>query len=135
MRRRLLALCLVALAAACGSDDDPAVETPAAVTTAPDAPTPTAATSPEPTGADVVVTVAGGKVVSGGGRVKVATGDEVRLVVRSDVADEVHVHGYDREFAVPAGGEGSVTFVADLEGVWEVELHDAGLTLVELEVS
>ena len=128
----VLAALALALVPSCGGDDDPAVEVPAPTTTVEATATTTAVAAP---GVDIEVEVAGGRVVAGGGRVKVPTDEEVRLVVRSDAADEVHVHGYDREFAVPAGGEGSVTFVADLEGVWEVELHDAGLILVELEVS
>ena len=36
----------------------------------------------------------------------------MRLVVTSDVADELHVHGYDLEKALPAGVQTTVEFVA-----------------------
>ena len=40
-------------------------------------------------------------------RPTVERGERVVLVVRSDVADEVHLHGYDVSRAVVAGGSGS----------------------------
>jgi hypothetical protein len=58
----------------------------------------------------------------------------VRLVVNSDVADEVHVHGYDLKAEVPAHGVGAVEFVADQSGVFEVELESRGAQLSQLEV-
>ncbi len=76
-----------------------------------------------------------GEVVENGGRHRVATGDTVALVVFSDVADEIHVHGYDIYADVVPGEMTVVEFVADLAGVWEVELHESGTALVELEVS
>ena len=47
---------------------------------------------------------------------------------------EIHVHGYDRELAVPAGRTRTLTFEADLEGIFEVEDHHTGELLAELEV-
>jgi hypothetical protein len=56
-------------------------------------------------------------------------------VVTSDVADEIHVHGYDLSTDVEAGGTAEVKFVADVPGIFEVELEEAVIPLVELEVS
>jgi hypothetical protein len=50
------------------------------------------------------------------------------------VADEIHVHGYDLKGQVPAGGVGTVQFVADQSGVFEVELESRGAQLAQLEV-
>ena len=83
----------------------------------------------------VAVTVREGSVEGGARRESVDLGDQVRLQVTSDVADEVHVHGYDLRADVPAGGSVDVEFAADLPGVWEVELEGRGLTLVELAVN
>ena len=50
-------------------------------------------------------------------------GERVRFAARSTTNDEVHVHGYDVVRAAPAGSTVRVSFVARLEGVFEVELE------------
>jgi plastocyanin len=82
----------------------------------------------------IKVAVRGGKVVPSTHREKVPEGDTVRLVVTTDIADEVHVHGYDLKKDVAAGKTGTIEFVADQSGVFEVELENAGLQLLQLEV-
>jgi heme/copper-type cytochrome/quinol oxidase subunit 2 len=82
----------------------------------------------------VEVTVAGGKV-DGPGELDVKKGDQVSITVNSDVADEVHVHGYDLQFEVAPGQPAKVEFTADAEGVFEIELENAGLLLLELKVT
>lgn len=84
-------------------------------------------------GTVIEVTVADGRV-EGPGRVRVALGSEVTVRVTSDVADEVHLHGYDETEDVGAGETVTLRFSADIPGVFEVELEGAGLELVELEV-
>ena len=79
--------------------------------------------------------VVGGAVVGGPLEVGFDLGSEVRLVLVSDVADHVHVHGYDLFFDVSPGDSTEIEFVADVPGVFEVELEDSGLLLLELEVS
>lgn len=61
-------------------------------------------------------------------------GDTIRLAFSSDVAEEVHIHGFDRYVDVPAGGTESVRFAAALEGVFEVESHGSGELLAKLEI-
>lgn len=94
------------------------------------------ATSTLPPGVDQVLTVTfrGGTVDGPKGRVKVRLGSTLRLVVTSDVAEEVHVHAYDRRVDVAAGGTAQVTFKASIPGVIEVELEKSGTTLVTLQV-
>jgi plastocyanin len=82
----------------------------------------------------IKVAVKGGKVVPSAHREKVPQGDTVRLVVTTDTADEVHVHGYDLKKDVAAGKTGTIEFVADQSGVFEVELEAAALQLLQLEV-
>jgi len=82
----------------------------------------------------VAITVAGGKVTGPQGRVKVAKDATVTLRVTSDVADEIHLHGYDKKADVPQGGTADLTFRADLTGVFEVELEQHGLQLTQLQV-
>lgn len=91
-------------------------------------------TAAEPEGTVIEVTVAGGRV-EGGGRTSVPLGDVVTIRVTSDVADHVHLHGYDVLDEVAAGATAEMTFTADIPGVFEVELEDAGLALLELEIS
>ncbi|MGH3897198.1 MAG: hypothetical protein ACRDTA_02895 [Pseudonocardiaceae bacterium] len=79
--------------------------------------------------------VRGGQPSGETGRVKVALGTPITLAVSSDVADKVHLHGYDKEAQIPAGETGSVSFTADIPGVFEVELHESGLQLLQLQVN
>jgi heme/copper-type cytochrome/quinol oxidase subunit 2 len=64
----------------------------------------------------------------------VATGTPVTLVVTSDVADEVHLHGYDIEKELAPGKPTTLQFTASLTGVFEVELHKANVVLLHLQV-
>ena len=105
-------------------------------TTAPPAPTATS----EPTGGptddavEVPLEVREGRVSPPTHRVKIMAGQTVRLLVTSDTADEVHVHGYNQKVEVQPGIQAVVEFVADQSGVFEVELEEASLQLVQLEV-
>lgn len=67
-------------------------------------------------------------------RIAVTIDDEVTLTVTADVSDEVHVHGYDIFGDVAPGAPAVLEFVADIPGIFEVELEDARLVLFELVV-
>jgi heme/copper-type cytochrome/quinol oxidase subunit 2 len=84
--------------------------------------------------APVKIEVREGRPVGGVREIEVTRGDRVRLRVESDVAEEVHVHGYDLKQDVAAGGTASFDFRATLEGVFEVELEGAHTRLAELRV-
>jgi heme/copper-type cytochrome/quinol oxidase subunit 2 len=151
MRTRALLVMVALTAAACGSGaDDTAVTVTDAVvdvvetttsTGAVETTTTTAATTtttaPETTttspAGGIDVTVAGGEVQVSG-EVSVPVGEEVVLRVTSDVADHVHVHGYDLMADVAPDAPAELTFVADVPGIFEVELETAGLLLLQLEV-
>lgn len=132
-RLLLVAGVLAVLAAACGGEG---TDTGPVATTAPaEATVPEVTTSPSLPGAHtILVEVADGQVVGGPQRLEVPVGEEVEILVMSDVADEVHVHGYDLHEDVPAGGGATVGFTADIPGVFEVELEERGLQLLTLEV-
>ena len=91
-------------------------------------------TATSPAGQRIEVQVAGGQVTGDTGRVPVAVGRQVTLVVTSDVADEVHVHGYDLTAELSPGQPAELTFDATIPGVFEVELHEAGTVLLTLQV-
>ncbi len=73
-----------------------------------------------------VIRLEGGEPVGGPGEVVVTSGDRARFRVTSDIDGEVHVHGYDFEKPVKAGGSVSFDFPATLEGGFEIELHHGG---------
>ena len=67
-------------------------------------------------------------------RATVDQGDRVVLVVPSDVADEVHLHGYDVLRDVAAGGTARIAFRATIPGRFEVELEDRGVQIADITV-
>ncbi|MCG5212148.1 cupredoxin domain-containing protein [Streptosporangium soli] len=78
--------------------------------------------------------VAGGRTVSPLARVEVAKGARIRLIVTSDVPDEVHVHGYDLARPLTPGKAVTLDFTASESGLFEVETHESGLVLTQLAV-
>jgi hypothetical protein len=61
-------------------------------------------------------------------------GNTVRITVTSDEHDELHVHGYDLEAELMPGEPGTIEFVANQTGLFEVEGHHSGLQLFQLVV-
>ena len=94
-----------------------------------------AAPTPSPSVRVIDVSVAGGSVTGPGSRVGAALGEDLVIRVTSDVADEVHVHGYDERAEVPAGGTVEIPFTADIPGGFEVELEGTGQLLFQLRVA
>jgi hypothetical protein len=90
---------------------------------------------PKPKPAVKRIVVEGGKPRGGIQRLEYERGGRIQFVVRSDVADEVHVHGYDISRDVPAGGSVRFSFPARIEGVFEVELEGRKQQIAELRVS
>ena len=91
-------------------------------------------TAAEPSALRVEVEVRDGGPVGGVERMDVERGERVVLVVRSDVADHVHVHGIDIFRDVAPGSPARLSFRPRTPGVIEVELEDRHLLLAELEV-
>lgn len=75
-----------------------------------------------------------GKPVGGVAEITVNKGDEVSFEVKSAIAEEVHVHGYDLMKDVPAGGTVSFEFPAEIEGIFEAELEGRAEQILELRV-
>lgn len=63
------------------------------------------------------------------------SGETVRLRFVSDVAEEIHIHGYDRYVQVPGGGSARTRFEADAEGIFEIEAHSSGELLAKLQIN
>jgi ABC-type glycerol-3-phosphate transport system substrate-binding protein len=151
----LPALAMLVLAG-CGNESDSGASpsdtpssTPAPTATPTDLPTMTATpgkpntSSPsntaDPSGeqADVTinVTVANGKVNPSGTSIKVKAGQTVLVTAVSDAADEVHIHGYDKELPLTPGKPASVRFTANMKGSFEIETHESGKLIAKLIVS
>lgn len=132
---------LAASVAGCGGDSaSEAAQTTTDTQTTTETDTTTETTSPtttaeEPPGPTVVrVSVVNGAPKGGIVREKIGQGDRVLIVVRSDVADEVHLHGYDISRAVAAGGTVRLRFRAKLPGRFELELENRGVPIADLTV-
>jgi len=82
----------------------------------------------------IEVEVSGGKPVGGVQRHRIDAGDDITIIVNGDTADERHIHGYDLVVGFSPGQPGSITFEADIPGVFEVETHDRGDLVMELQV-
>lgn len=74
-------------------------------------------------------------VVRGPAEITIAKGEVVHAWVTADVADEVHVHGFDLHFDVVPGERAHVEFEASAAGIYEVELEESGLLLFTLKVT
>lgn len=61
------------------------------------------------------------------------TGEPVTLLITSDIAEEVHVHGVDLYQDLAPGATTTVEFVAPAPGVYEIELHGSGTLLTRME--
>jgi hypothetical protein len=81
------------------------------------------------------ITVEGGKPAGGIETIEVNKGDQIRFAVTSDVADEIHVHGYDLMKDVEAGGKVSFSFPAKIDGEFEVELENRAEQIANLVVN
>ncbi len=82
----------------------------------------------------ITIQIKDGKPVGGIQRADVKRGQLVDLVVHSDVADEVHLHGYDVHQDVEAGGTAHIRVQAKIPGVFEAELENRKLQILELTV-
>lgn len=83
---------------------------------------------------EIPITVVGGRPEGGIQRPSLTKGERAVLVIASDVADEVHLHGYDLSVEVEAGGTARIPFTATVPGRFELELEQRGVQLADLEV-
>lgn len=151
--RRLIPLVALALAVvACGdgtsatttTSSDTTTTTTSTETTTTGATTTTAATTTTIEAAleiEVIVhsngveLVVDGLTIEPGARIAVDLGGRVHVTASGDVAEEIHIHGYDIVIEVESGVEHDAEFVADIPGIFEVELEDSHSEVFELEVS
>jgi heme/copper-type cytochrome/quinol oxidase subunit 2 len=82
----------------------------------------------------IQINVRGAKPVGGVKKISVSKGDRVRFAVTSDVADEIHVHGYDFMKDVEAGRRVRFNFPATIAGNFEIELESRKEQIAALQV-
>jgi hypothetical protein len=85
--------------------------------------------------AGTTIVVKNGEPVGGVQRLEYNAGEQIEFTVDSDVADEIHVHGYDLMKDVPAGGSVSFSFPAEIEGIFEAELEGRKEQIAEIRVN
>jgi hypothetical protein len=112
MRKLALAIALVAIAVPTAASARPAVVKPVVIP----------------------ITVVNGKPVGGIKRPTVKKGQTVRLVVRTNVGTEIHLHGYNLEKKVKKGVPTVLQFVAKVPGRFALELHPMDAQLAQLTV-
>jgi heme/copper-type cytochrome/quinol oxidase subunit 2 len=127
----VIAMVAVILIASSGGDDDgtqdraaTATETPATEADSTATAKSTATPKPKPP------LVTSDKVTD----LRFKEGETVRFRVRSDVADEVHVHGYDLMKDVEPGQTITFSFPADMTGIYVVELENAEKQIASLRI-
>jgi len=114
----------------CGSNDSESASTDTTTTETTTTTTTTEAEKPT----EVKVVVVNGSPQGGIVRQTVSKDDQVVLVVTSDVADEIHLHGYDKAKDVAAGGTIRLPFKATIPGRFEAELESRGVQIAEITV-
>jgi hypothetical protein len=67
-------------------------------------------------------------------RARLERGERAVLIVRSDVSDHVHLHGYDIFRDVSPARPARLRFRATIPGRFEVELEDRRLQIAQIEV-
>lgn len=142
LRRRglagLIALLVLAATAGCGGDSGADSDTsgPASGGGASGNTGGAPAPAPDVSVAETIIEISVSKGVPSPevGQVAVPLGNTVRLFVTADADDAVHVHGYELTLDLAAGVPAELTFVADVPGIFEVELHGDGQPLCELRV-
>ena len=123
----------------CGSNDSESASstdttTTETTTTTTETTTTTTTTTDAEKPTEVKVVVVNGAPQGGIVRATVNKDDQVVLVVTSDVADEIHLHGYDKAKDVTAGGTIRIPFKATIPGRFEAELESRGVQIAEISV-
>ncbi len=78
--------------------------------------------------------VVGGKPRGGVKTITYNKGQQVEFTVVSDVADEIHVHGFNLKKDVPKNGSVTFSFPASDQGGHVIELEHRGAQIANLEV-
>jgi FtsP/CotA-like multicopper oxidase with cupredoxin domain len=117
-----VAIAAVAFVLAKPDDEENDPQRPAAQTTTSEPAPPTATTESRP---EQRIQLRDHKPVGGVRSIRAKKGDFVRLTAESDKPDELHLHGYDITRQVTPADPARFSFRAQIEGVFELEGHEA----------
>ena len=127
------------LLASCGGDDGESAGTTTETTTTSETTMTTTTTettpAPPPGPTEIRIVVVDGAPRGGIVREEVEKNDRVVLIVRSDVVDHIHLHGYDIMRDVAPGKPARLPFKATIPGRFEVELEDRGVQIADITVT
>jgi hypothetical protein len=129
----IVAVVILTTAGGGGDDEQEATTAQQTVTPTPTAEpgeTPTETPEPTPTPKPKPPLVTRGEVT----KLRFEQGETVKFRVRVDVADHVHVHGYDLMKDVEPGKTITFSFPAEITGIFEIELEDRGEEIAQLRV-
>ncbi len=144
MRRALAAVAVATLVLTGCSTEEPAADETASPSSAASSADSSASGEESPTASStteddsgpeaIEIEIEGDRIEPNGLRVNVAAGEPILLETESDRAAELHVHSSPEQVLEVPEGEGTLDLVIDRPGVVDVEEHDTGLILLQLEV-
>jgi hypothetical protein len=82
----------------------------------------------------ITITAVNGRPVGGIQRPTVKKGQTVRIVVKTNIGTQVHLHGYNIEKNIEKGVPTVIRFVARVQGRFALELHPMDAQLAQLTV-
>jgi hypothetical protein len=82
----------------------------------------------------IVVTVVGKRVSPRPATVDLRVGESLTIAIISDKANTLHAHGFEIAKDIQAGQRAEVTIKGAKPGVYEFELHDPELRLLQVAV-
>jgi hypothetical protein len=138
LTRLLVALTAALALAACSGEDTPtAGDTPApSASTADSSPTESSpAAEPTADGTVIEITIQGDSVDPNGERVEVPLGEPVTFDITADREGELHVHSTPEQELQFQHGDTEAELTFDKPGVVDVEDHESGKVIVQLQVS
>lgn len=83
---------------------------------------------------DLTAKISKGAVTPNAEEVEVQAGTTIKITATSDMKDTVHVHGYDKSLELQPGRPGTLEFVADTTGEFEIESHGTDKLIYQLVV-
>lgn len=148
MRRALAAAAVLCLAlAGCGGNEEPSTSespgsseqatpssTPSEPTQQSTTPSPSASADANPDDEAIEIEIEGDKIEPNGKRVEVGAGEPITLDLESDRATQLHVHSSPEQVVEVSKGESTRKLTIDRPGLVDVEEHDSGLVVLQLEV-